>query len=154
VPKLEIETPINAPIELCFDLARDLDLHVRSMRASAERAIGGRTSGLIGMGEEVIWEARHFGLIHQHCARITAFARPDHFRDSMIRGRFKRFEHDHYFVEHDGRTFMRDVIEFASPLGIIGQFVDVAFLSRYLRQLIVRRNQVIREAAETRDGSS
>lgn len=124
------------------------------MRASAERAIGGRTSGLIGMGEEVTWEARHFGLTHQHCSRITAFARPDHFRDSMIRGRFKRFEHDHYFVELDDQTFMRDVIEFASPLGIIGRLVDVAFLSRYLRQLIVRRNQVIREAAETHDGSS
>jgi ligand-binding SRPBCC domain-containing protein len=154
MPRLEIETTIDAPAERCFDLARDLDLHLQSMQASGERAIGGRTSGLIEMGEEVTWEARHFGLSHQHCSRITAFTRPQHFRDSMVRGRFKKFEHDHYFVERDGRTVMRDVIEFASPLGLIGRFVDVAFLSRYLRRLIMLRNRVIQEAAETQRGPS
>jgi ligand-binding SRPBCC domain-containing protein len=151
VPRLEIETVINAPRERCFDLARDLDLHLRSMQASGERAIAGRTSGLIGMGEEVTWEARHFGLSHQHCSRITAFARPEHFRDSMVRGRFKRFEHDHYFAERNGVTTMRDVIDFASPFGLVGQLVDVAFLSRYLRVLIVQRNRVIKQTGEARE---
>ena len=148
--RLEIETVINAPAGLCFDLARDLDLHVRSMRASGERAIAGRTSGLIGMGEDVTWEARHFGLKHRHCSRITAFARPAHFRDSMVSGRFKRFEHDHHFVERNGGTIMRDVIEFASPFGFVGRLVDRAFMSRYLRHLIVLRNRAIKEAAEAR----
>jgi ligand-binding SRPBCC domain-containing protein len=154
VPRLEIETMINAPRARCFDLARDLDLHLQSMQASGERAIAGRTSGLIGMGEEVTWEARHFGLNHQHCARITAFTRPEHFRDSMIRGRFKKFEHDHYFAERNGVTTMHDVIDFASPFGIVGQLVDVALLSRYLRALIVQRNRMIKQAAETQGGPS
>jgi ligand-binding SRPBCC domain-containing protein len=141
---------IAAPRERCFDLARDLDLHLRSMRASGERAVAGRTSGLIGLNEEVTWEARHFGVWHRHSARITAFKRPEHFRDSMVRGRFRTFEHDHYFTERGGETRMRDVIEFASPLGWIGRLVDVAFLSRYLHRLIVERNRVIKEAAEAR----
>lgn len=149
MPRLELETTIKASAERCFDLARDLDLHLRSMRASGEKAVGGRTSGLIEMGEEVTWEARHFGVRHRHCSRITAFKRPDHFRDSMVRGRFRTFEHDHFFVERDGRTVMRDVIEFASPMGIIGRLVDAAFLAGYLRRLIIERNRVIRDAAET-----
>jgi ligand-binding SRPBCC domain-containing protein len=150
VPKIVIETTIDAPRERCFDLARDLDLHVRSMHESGERAVAGRTSGLIGPGEEVTWEARHFGFTHQHCARITVFARPEHFRDSMVRGRFKRFEHDHYFVQRDGHTVMRDVIDFSSPFGLLGRLVDAVVLARYLRKLIIERNRVVRQAAEGR----
>ena len=122
--RLEIETVIAAPRERCFDLSRDLDLHLRSMHASGERAVGGRTSGLIGLDEEVTWEARHFGVLHRHSSRITAFQRPAHFRDSMIKGRFRRFEHDHYFTDTGKTTLMRDVIEFASPLGWLGRLVD------------------------------
>jgi ligand-binding SRPBCC domain-containing protein len=150
VPKIEIETAIDAPRERCFDLARDVDLHVRSMHDSGERAVAGRTSGLIGLGEEVTWQARHFGFTHQHCCRITAFARPEHFRDSMVRGRFKRFEHDHYFVQEDGHTVMRDVIDFASPFGLLGRLVDAVVLARYLRKLIIERNRVVRRVAEGR----
>jgi len=66
----------------------------------------------------------------------------------MVRGRFKRFEHDHYFIERASQTLMRDVIEFASPLGLVGRVVDLAFLNAYLRNLIIQRNCVIKEAAE------
>jgi ligand-binding SRPBCC domain-containing protein len=118
------------------------------MRDSGERAVAGRLSGLIGLGEEVTWRARQFGLTHEHCSRITAFDRPAHFRDSMVRGRFDRFEHDHYFAESDGVTVMRDVIDFASPMGVLGRVVDTLLLARYLRGLIEARNRVIKEAAE------
>jgi ligand-binding SRPBCC domain-containing protein len=66
----------------------------------------------------------------------------------MIRGRFKRFEHDHYFEESSGGTTMRDVVVFESPLGPIGRVVDALVLSWYLKRLITRRNQEIKAAAE------
>ena len=119
------------------------------MAASDERAIAGRTSGLIGLGEEVTWEARHFGVMHRHCSRITAYVRPEYFQNVMIQGRFKRFEHDHFFEEaRTGATTMRDVVVFESPLGPIGRIVDALILSSYLERLIAQRNQVIKAAAE------
>ena len=66
----------------------------------------------------------------------------------MVRGRFGRFEHDHYFAETDGVTVMRDVIDFASPMGVLGRVVDTLLLARYLRGLIEARNRVIKDAAE------
>jgi ligand-binding SRPBCC domain-containing protein len=137
---------------MCFDLSRDLDLHQRSMAASGEHAVGGRTSGLIGLGEEVSWRARHFGVCHEHTSRITAFEFPAHFRDAMVRGRFKRFEHDHFFEPSPTGTLMRDVIVFASPLGLIGKLVDTVVLGSYVRKLIEARNRVIKEAAEAQSG--
>ena len=143
------ETLVRAAPERCFDLSRDLDLHIKSMAHTGESAVAGRTSGLIELGEEVTWEARHFGVLHQHTSRITAYDRPRHFRDSMVSGRFSSFEHDHFFEPvAGGFTRMRDVLVFQSPLGPLGWLVDRLFLTRYLRRLLESRNAAIRAAAE------
>ena len=120
------------------------------MAHTGEQAIAGRTSGLIGAGEEVTWRARHFEIHHQHTSRITAFDRPRHFRDSMVRGRFVAFEHDHFFEPTGQGTRMRDVVEFASPLGPLGRVVDRLLLGRYLERLLRRRNEGIKREAERR----
>ncbi|MEZ5320460.1 MAG: SRPBCC family protein [Vicinamibacterales bacterium] len=145
---IEIETHIAASPERCFDLARDLDLHVDSMRHTGERAVAGRTSGLIEAGEQVTWRGRHFGVDLEHTSRITAFDRPRHFRDSMTSGWFRSFEHDHFFGATATGTVMRDVIEFSTPLGPIGRFVEAVVLRSYLRRLIIGRAHAIRDAAE------
>lgn len=153
MPRIEIQTTLRATPERCFDCARDLDLHLESMASSAERIVAGKRSGLIGMGEEVTWRARHFGLVHEHASRITAFERPLHFRDEMIRGRFRRFVHDHYFDPDPVGTRMRDVLEFQSPLGALGGLVDRLILVRYLERLLEGRNEVVRAAAESQTGA-
>ncbi len=148
MPRLELITEIATTPEVCFDVARDLDLHVRSMSQSREEAIAGRTSGLIELGEEVTWRGRHLGCVHEHTARITAFDYPRHFRDEMIRGRFSSFVHDHYFEPSPTGTRMTDVLVFEAPLGVIGRAANTLFLSRYLRRLLLSRNRVIKQEAE------
>jgi ligand-binding SRPBCC domain-containing protein len=146
---IELETVIAAPPQVCFDLARDVELHPRSLAHTGERAVAGRTTGCIGLDEEVTWRARHFGLMHEHTARITAFEPPRHFRDTMVRGRFAPFVHDHFFEPASGGgTRMRDVVEFRSPGGWLGRAVDRLLLRGYLTRLLARRNDAIRAAAE------
>lgn len=41
---------IEAPITLCFDLARDVDVHTRTVSRTKETAVGGVTSGLLERG--------------------------------------------------------------------------------------------------------
>ena len=144
---IRIETLIDAPIERCFDAARDLDLHVRSVAHTNERAVAGRTSGLIEMGEEVTWRARHFGVTQHFTSRITAFDRPRYFQDAMQRGAFKSFVHDHYFEVERGQTKMIDVLAFSAPLGFLGRIAEIVVLRRYLTRLLTIRAQTIREAA-------
>jgi ligand-binding SRPBCC domain-containing protein len=139
-------------MEVCFDLARSIDLHVQSMRASRECAVGGVTSGPIGLGEEVTWEAVHFGVRQRLTSRITAFDRPRSFRDSQARGAFRRFDHDHRFA-HDGeRTTMTDVFDYTAPLGLFGRLADILFLKRYMRRLLEERASAIPKAAESAAG--
>jgi len=149
VAHIEIVTRIQASPERCFDVARDLDLHLRTMTHTGERAIAGRTSGLIELGEEVTWEGRHFGFLHRHTSRITHYDRPRHFCDAMVRGRSASFAHDHYFDPDGSGTLMRDVIEFRSPFGPIGRIVDALVLTAYMTKLVTRRNAGVKSAAES-----
>jgi ligand-binding SRPBCC domain-containing protein len=146
--KIELVTTIKAPLAVCFDLSRSIDLHKKSMANSKEEVIAGICKGLINLNEEVTWRGKHFGVWFTHSAKITKMEAPSHFQDTMIKGRFKYFVHDHYFEEKNGLVQMRDVIEFQSPFGLIGIMFDFIFLKRYLTNLIKNRNNLIKTEAE------
>src|SRR5260221_5813565 len=103
-------TEFAAPIDLCFDLARNIDFHTRPLANINERAVAGRTTGLIESGESVTWEAKHFGFKQRFTATVTVFNQPIHFRDEMITGAFKSFTHDHWFKDRNGKTVMTDEV--------------------------------------------
>jgi ligand-binding SRPBCC domain-containing protein len=149
VPVIEFSTDIHAPIERVFDLSRSVDLHMASTAQTRERAIAGVTSGLMTLGQEVTWRAKHFGSWPHLTSRITAFERPVYFRDSQVRGIFRRLDHDHFFTARRDVTLMRDVFAFESPLGILGRIANRLFLIRYMTQLLATRNTLIKTAAET-----
>lgn len=152
MPTIVLTTRIHAPPERCFDLSRSIALHVASTRQTGERAVGANASGLLGLGEEVTWSARHFGIRQTLTSRITVFDRPHHFRDSMVAGAFRRFNHDHFFAARGEDTEMRDVFDFTSPLGPLGRLADVLVLERYLRRFLETRNEEIKRVAESDAG--
>ena len=90
------------------------------------------------------WRARHFGVWQTLTSRITAYERPTYFRDSMVRGAFARLEHEHHFAEDGGETVMRDVFDFAAPLGALGRVAKRTVLTGYLRRLLEARNREIK----------
>ena len=149
MPVIKLITKIDAPIAICFDLARSIDLHKLSTAGTQEEAIAGTTSGFIAMDDEVTWRAKHFGITQCLTSRITAYEYPFHFRDEMVRGPFKKIRHDHCFQQTGHVTLMKDVFEFESPAGIIGQIFNWLVLKRYLKELLVKRNRMIREVAES-----
>ena len=151
MPTIKLSTRIKASANLVFDLSRSIDLHTESTSHTKERAIAGRTGGLIELGEEVTWEAKHFFIRQRLTAKITQFDRPYHFRDTMVSGIFRRFDHDHQFVSDGEQMVMTDVFDYTSPLGLLGRLADVLFLRRYLQHLLVIRNQVIKTVAESGD---
>ncbi len=146
---IDVTTDIDAPIECVFDLARDLDLHAASMAHTGERAVAGRTTGRVEVGDTVTWRARHFGLWWSLTSRITAVEAPVRFVDVQERGPFACFRHEHRFEAVGGVTRMHDHWEHRSPLGRLGRLVDRLVLGRYMRSLLVTRNETLKRAAET-----
>lgn len=149
MPLIEIETIIKAEKSIVFDLSRSIDLHKISTKHTNEEAIAGKTSGLIGLNEWVTWRAKHLGFYQELTSKITEFEYPIYFADEMVRGAFKHFKHEHHFKQRDGNIVMIDVFNYVSPYGIIGSLADKLFLKNYMKTLLLKRNDIVKEFAET-----
>lgn len=145
---IKLETFIRAPQALCFDLARDVDVHMASTAETGERAVAGVTSGMMELGDEVTWEAKHLGIRQRFTSKITALERPRMFVDEMQRGAFKSLRHLHRFEERDGGTLMIDEMTFISPFGILGRITNTVFLENYMRRFLIKHNEHIKKVAE------
>lgn len=141
-------TWIAAPPARCFDLARDVDAHMRSLADTGETVTERPPHRLLELGDVVTFRGRHFGIWFHHRAQITAMESPLHFRDEMIAGAFRRLIHDHDFAPEAGGTCMTDTIEFTSPGGPLGRLVDRWFLGPYLARLIHERGAALKREAE------
>ncbi|WP_044397693.1 SRPBCC family protein [Lacinutrix sp. Hel_I_90] len=150
MPLIEIKTILNADIQTCFDLSRDIDFHKASLVHSKEKAVAGKTSGLIGLNEWVTWEAFHFGIKQQLTSKIIAFDAPKYFVDEMVSGAFKSFKHEHIFKQENNQTIMTDRFQFESPFGIFGKLANRLFLKQYMINLLKTRNQFLKEQIESR----
>jgi ligand-binding SRPBCC domain-containing protein len=148
VAHLRLETFVAAPPERVFDLARDLDLHQRSLAHTGEKIVGGRQGGLIEKEEEVEWQARHLGWTWRLRSRITAFERPHHFTDIQVHGPFASFEHRHSFEPVQGGTRMVDEWEHRAPLGRLGLLADYLFLKRHMKRILELRHVALKLEAE------
>jgi ligand-binding SRPBCC domain-containing protein len=144
----ELRTPIRAPIEIVFELARDIGFHERSMAGTGERAVAGRTHGPISIGETVTWRARHFGMWWTLQSRITTMTPPTGFSDEQVRGPFAWFCHEHRLEAVAEGTVMTDRWRHASPLGPLGWLADRLVLERYMRGLLETRNAALKREAE------
>lgn len=149
MPIIVLDTIINAPRDRVFDLSRSIDLHKISTKHTNEEAIEGRTTGLIELNETVTWRAKHFGIYQKLTSKIISLDRPNEFTDVMVKGTFSYIKHQHKFEEAAGKTKMTDVFEYRSPLGILGKLADILFLKRYMKALLVKRNEEIKNFAES-----
>ena len=87
---IEFHLLVIAPITRVFDLSRSVDLHLDSTGGTREVVVEGPSSGLLGLGDEITWEATHLYIRQRLTSRITGFERPHYFRDSKPVNNFGR----------------------------------------------------------------
>ncbi len=146
--KIVLTTIINAHITKVFDLSRDIDFHVISTSKTNEKAISGKTSGKINLGEIVQWRGKHFGIFLRHTSKITVYKKPVLFIDEMIRGNFRTFVHTHKFKDNHNHTVMTDYLEYTVPYHFIGNLFNQLFLKRHLTNFLIHRNYILKKSLE------
>lgn len=149
MPTIIYEIFIDAPIELCYDLSRDVTVHTQTTGKTKEKAVGGKVSGLLDKGDSVTWEATHFGIRQKLTAKITEMEKPHMFQDVMVSGAFHSFTHTHRFIKKDNGTLIRDEFVYRSPLGILGRVADLLFLEKYMTNFIKHRSLELKRIAES-----
>ena len=128
-------TFIEAPIDRVFDLSRSVEVHLLANVHGKEQAlaIGGVTTGLTGLGQQVTWRAKHFGFWHNLTSEVTAMEPPTYFQVTMVKGIFRSMQADHRFRSlPSGVTELKDTFAIAAPLPIVGPMAEALVLRRYM----------------------
>jgi hypothetical protein len=150
----EQTTLIHAPIDRVFDLSRSVEVHLLANVHDKEQAlvVGGVTTGLIDLGQQVTWRAKHFGFWHNLTSRVTAMEPPTYFQVTMVKGIFRFMQADHQLRGlPSGVTELKDIFAIAAPLPVLGPIAEGLFLRRYMMALNRERNVVIKQLAESED---
>lgn len=140
---------IDAPIEKCFDMARNIDIHTKTVwKHTREKAVEGVTSGYISGGELVTFEATHFGVRQRLTSKITEYNAPYLFVDETQKGAFKSLKHIHQFKATSKGTIMTDTLYFEAPLGVLGWIAERFVLKFYMKRFLEHRNSQLKILAE------
>jgi ligand-binding SRPBCC domain-containing protein len=139
---------VYAPIERCFALSTSIEVVALTLNM---RPVKGKLSGMIAANDRLLWRGWKFGLPQLHETLITAFDPPTFFQDTMGRGRFAAFQHDHHFTPTDDGTgtLLQDELRFSMPLGSAGALVGAAIMVPHIRGLLRRRFALLKRLAET-----
>jgi ligand-binding SRPBCC domain-containing protein len=149
MPTIHLTTFIAAPVEVVFDLSRQIGLHKESMSKFKEEAVAGTRFGLIEKDETVTWKARHLFKNRILRSKITEMKKHDLFIDEQAEGDFKIMKHEHHFKPCENGTIMIDLFYFESPYGIFGKWFNSMYLTNYIKRMLEHRNKIIKEFAES-----
>ena len=133
---LEIDTLIDAPAAVCFDLIRDPRIQSAITETEGARGVGQLVTFAVTGGVRLI-------------IKVTDHQRPHKLVDTMIKGPFRIFVHTHEFRDEGGRTRVVDKVEWISAFGSAGRIFDTFIVQPRLRRLIRSRNMRLRQIAET-----
>jgi len=148
---IRLGTWIDAPVERCFLLSLSVDLHVATALSTRDKTSAGATERTIGEGDTLTFKGRHFGVRWRHTSVIEKLRPHSYYRDVMISGPFRYFEHDHHFAPMDDGTRMRDEVRFSASGGFLGHLRTRMFLRKQLKAFLMERNAMIKRLAESED---
>jgi ligand-binding SRPBCC domain-containing protein len=74
-------------------------------------------------GTRIAYRIRWHGWPMQWLTEIQSWAPPTEFVDVQVRGPYRLWHHTHRFESLKNGTSMRDVVQYALPLGFVGRMV-------------------------------
>ena len=149
---LKDSTHIAAPLDRVFLLScslaiveRELGMHPVAGKGSS------RNAGLVVGGDSIRWEGWQLGFWNYHVSVISAYEPYEFFQDTMTDGRFRFFQHDHYFIEIGGQVLLKDTVRFSLPFGWPGRLVGKKILVPHITGLLRRRFDLLKRIAESQE---
>lgn len=76
---------------------------------------------------------------------ITQVKEGAYFIDEQRRGPYNLWHHQHHFEEVAGGVKMTDIVHYALPLGILGQFAHALFVKKQLSGIFSYRKEKVEE---------
>jgi ligand-binding SRPBCC domain-containing protein len=97
----------------------------------------------IGVGTRIEYRLRLHGIPLRWISRIDEFAENGWFVDRQIRGPYRLWHHRHEFAAVPGGTRVRDHVDYALPLGPLGELAHSAIVRRDLTRIFDYRQAAV-----------
>jgi ligand-binding SRPBCC domain-containing protein len=149
MPTIHLTTFIAAPAEVVFDLSRHIRIQKEMLLKYKGEAVAGTREGLVDKDETITYQGRHLFKKRLLRVKVTDMEKAQRFIDEQVMGDFKMMKHEHHFKACENGTLLIDLFHFETPFGLMGQWFNNLYLTRYLRKLLEERNNKIKEYAES-----
>ncbi len=97
----------------------------------------------MGLGWMIEYRLRLHGLPLRWVSRIALWEPGQTFVDVQVRGPYRVWRHRHEFERVGRATLVRDQVEYALPLGPLGELAHVAFVERDLARIFDYRRAAV-----------
>ena len=147
-------TRINAPPHVVFEFHESPDALAHLIPPWEQMKIS-ESPGSLKPGSRVVLRGRLGFLPIQWIAVHTEYDPPHLFADRQESGPFAYWYHRHRFLDDgQGGTVLRDEVDYAVPLGRIGQWVGGWFIRRKLEAMFAYRHEITKRLIESGEWSS
>ena len=106
--------------------------------------------GEMGAGTLIDYRLRLHRMPIRWTSRIEEWDPGRAFVDRQVRGPYRLWRHRHSFTAEDGGTLVRDQVDYALPLGRLGELAHPLFVRRDLERIFAYRHRAVREQLEPR----
>jgi ligand-binding SRPBCC domain-containing protein len=111
----------------------------------------GRTGGIEQAGSRTTLRVSVGPFLQDWISEHTGCEPGKSFRDVMVSGPFRRWEHSHEFqAESTDSSWLEDRVEYEFPLGWLGKLIGGAYTRRRLRRMFEWRHEVTAETLSAR----
>jgi hypothetical protein len=145
--KIHLTNFIAAPIERVFDLSRHLSIYKNVFNGRPEKFTCG--SGHLNKDDSFSIQVKHLGKIRSVGLRVSTLEKGIMYSEEQAKGDLQYYKHEHHFKQVDNGTIMIDLVEFDLPKDFVGKLFGRFYLNSYIETIIKKRNQLIRQYAET-----
>jgi len=104
----------------------------------------------MGQGTRIDYRLRLHGVPLRWESRIEEWHPGRGFVDRQLRGPYRLWRHRHSFAARDGGTVVRDEVDYALPLGRLGELAHPLFVRRDLERIFAYRQRAVQLQLERR----
>ena len=104
-----------------------------------------RSDKQLHAGSLINYKLRIHGFPMRWSSEIKIWEPPYRFVDNQLRGPYKLWHHEHRFSEQNGGTLIRDHVDYALPLGILGEIAHALLVRRDVESIFAYRQKRLEE---------
>ena len=99
-------------------------------------------------GTVIDYTIRLYGVPMHWKTVIAEYDPPHFFTDTQVKGPYQVWIHTHRFVAQNGGTLMIDDLQYAIPLGCLGELARAMFVKKEIERIFEYRKKVIKQIFE------